>query len=374
MAGLYIHVPFCAKRCIYCDFYSQTDMHLKDEYVKVLVRELELRADYLEGEPVNTIYFGGGTPSQLQAADFELLFNAISKYYDLSACEEVTLEANPDDITNQYLSELLRFPFNRISLGVQSFNDRELQFLNRRHNREQAIAAVHRCREAGFSNLSIDLMYGLPQQTPAIWETNLTEALRLDVPHISAYHLSYEEGTPIFRQVETGQIYPVEEETSIQLFHTLTDTLTDAGYLHYEISNFCKPGQFAQHNTSYWKDRKYLGIGPAAHSYNHHSRQWNIASLREYIEKVMNENSFFEKELLNPTTRYNDYILTHLRTMWGIRTDELAEKFGQSGYDYFMKQATPYFATKLLKNNRGVITLATQGIFVSDSIFRDLIK
>ena len=374
MAGLYIHVPFCSKRCIYCDFYSQTNLNYKNDYVKAVVYELKLRQHYLEGEPIKTIYFGGGTPSLLQANDFEQIFNAINSLYDLSSCEEITLEANPDDISSSYLNELRQFQFNRISLGVQSFDDRELQFLNRRHSRKQAIDAVNLCRKAGFTNLSIDLMYGLPQQTNEVWKANLSEALNLDIPHISAYHLSYEKGTSLYRKTESGNINPVDEEASLQFFHTLINTLTGAGYLHYEISNFCKPGLFAQHNTSYWTGRKYLGIGPAAHSYSHDSRQWNIDSLSGYIEKMMNEQLFFEKEMLDLKTQYNDYVLTHLRTMWGIQLNELAGKFGQAFFDYFNKQAKPYLLKGLLEKNQETAKLTTQGIFISDHIFRDLIR
>lgn len=374
MAGLYIHVPFCAKRCIYCDFYSQTNTTYKDEYVKAVVHELYLRKDYLNNEPVTTIYFGGGTPSQLQPYDFEPIFNTIAKLYDLSSCEEITLEANPDDISDKYLHQLKSYPFNRISLGIQSFDDEALHFLRRRHNGKQAIRAVHLCQDAGFSNLTIDLMYGLPQQTPENWEANLTEALALHIPHLSAYHLSYEEGTNLYSQMKAGTIKPVDEDTSILLFDILINKLNAAGYIHYEISNFCKPGNFARHNTLYWTDQKYLGIGPSAHSYNHHSRQWNIASLTEYVDNVLNERSFFEEEILSLKSQYNDYILTHLRTIWGIQPDILYTKFGQELYDHFTKQTGIYLKEGLLEKEEGTIRLTTKGIFISDHIFRDLIN
>lgn len=375
MAGLYIHVPFCAKRCIYCDFYSQTNAKHKDEYIKAVIRELNLRKNYLDGDPLKTIYFGGGTPSQLQANDFEQIFNAIANLYDISLCEEITLEANPDDISDKYLNKLKKFPFNRISLGVQSFDDKALHFLNRRHNRKQAINAVYLCQEADFQNLSIDLMYGLPQQTLGSWDADLSEALNLKIPHFSAYHLSYEEGTHLYKQMEAGTISPIDEDTSILLFNILVDKLGTAGYLHYEISNFCTPGNFAKHNSIYWTDRKYIGIGPSAHSYNHHSRQWNVSSLTDYIMNVLNnDKAFFEEETLDLKTQYNDYILTHLRTIWGIQLNELHDKFGQDFYDYFSKQSIPYLEKGLLENNKETIKLSTKGIFISDSIFRNLIK
>lgn len=374
MAGLYIHVPFCAKRCIYCDFYSQTNTKYKDEYIKAIIHELELRKNYLNGDPLKTIYFGGGTPSQLHADDFEQIFNKIAHLFDISSCNEITLEANPDDISGKYLHELKQLPFNRISLGVQSFDDKELHFLNRRHNREQAINAVHLCQDAGFSNLNIDLMYGLPQQTTETWDTNLSEALNLKISHFSAYHLSYEEGTNLYKLMEAGKVDPIDEETSISFFNILIDKLRTAGYLHYEISNFCIPGNFAQHNSLYWTDQKYVGIGPAAHSYNRHSRQWNIASLTDYIRNVLNGESFFEEEILDLKSRYNDYILTHLRTIWGIQLNELLLTFGQDLYDYFLKQSKPYLEKGLLEKKEETIKLTTKGIFISDNIFRDLIK
>lgn len=374
MAGLYIHVPFCAKRCLYCDFYSQTNTKYKDDYIKAVIHELNLRKNYLNSDPIETIYFGGGTPSQLQANDFEQIFNAIANLYDISSCKEITLEANPDDISAEYLDMLKSFPFNRISLGIQSFNDETLHFLNRRHNRKQAIDAVHLCQDSGFHNLSIDLMYGLPKQTNETWETNLTEALLLKVPHISAYHLTYEKGTALYQKMQKGIISPLDEETSVQLFHTLIDKLTDAGYIHYEISNFCMQGSFAHHNTAYWSNQKYLGIGPAAHSYDHHSRQWNIASLPDYIQKIINGELFYEKEILDTKTLYNDYILTHLRTMWGINLNDLSDRFGNEFSEYFIRQAKPYIIKKWLKKEKDTIQLTNDGILISDSIFCDLIK
>jgi len=374
MAGLYIHVPFCAKRCLYCDFYSQTNTKYKEDYIKAVVHELHLRKNYLNGDLVETIYFGGGTPSQLQANDFKQIFNTIANLYDISSCKEITLEANPDDISAEYLDILKSFPFNRISLGVQSFDDETLHFLNRRHNRKQAIKAVHLCQDTGFHNLSIDLMYGLPKQTNKTWETNLTEALQLKIPHISAYHLTYEKGTALYQMMQKGVISPVDEEISIQLFHTLIDKLTEADYIHYEISNFCKQGSFAQHNTAYWANQKYIGIGPAAHSYDLQSRQWNTASITDYIQKVMNGQTFFEKETLDPKAQYNEYVLTRLRTMWGIDLDDLLKRFDNDAYQYFLKQAETYIKKKWLKKNDNTIKLSRQGIFLSDNILLDLIK
>jgi oxygen-independent coproporphyrinogen-3 oxidase len=372
MAGLYIHVPFCVRRCTYCDFFSQTETKYKHAFVQAVVRELELRREYLNNESIETIYFGGGTPSRLQAGDFERIFEAIYRFYDTSTCIEITLEANPDDISPEYLSALHAFPFNRISLGVQSFKDEDLRMLNRRHNCRQAIEAIRLCRDNGYVNLNIDLMYGLPGQTPEAWEENLEKALRLDIPHLSAYHLSYEEGTVIHQQLKSGAIQPVDEDTSVHLFYTLINMLTAAGYLHYEISNFCKPDCFSRHNTAYWTGRKYIGVGPAAHSFDHASRQWNITSLPGYIEGITNGTPLVEKEMLDARTRYNDYVMTRLRTMWGIKLSSLREAFGKERADYFLRQAQPYLQNNLLLETDGNIRFSTKGIFISDGMISDL--
>ena len=252
MAGLYIHVPFCAKRCLYCDFYSNTDMSYKRRYVSSVIKEMHLRADYLKGEEIETIYFGGGTPSQLDASDFSEIFDSIYHIYNVSDNPEITLEANPDDVTDKYMSELRTLPFNRISMGVQSFDSEDLVFLNRRHTSEQAIRAVEICKNHDIYNISIDLIYGLPGQTPVKWEKNLQKAISLDLPHISAYHLIYEEGTALYKLWEAGKVSSVDEETSVELFSQLISRLKEAGYLHYEISNFAREGFFSRHNSSYW--------------------------------------------------------------------------------------------------------------------------
>lgn len=373
MAGLYIHVPFCAKRCLYCDFFSNTEMKYKEPYVTALIRELEIRKDYIGNEPLETIYFGGGTPSQLQATDFERIFDAIQRLFDTSGCKEVTLEANPDDMTPEYVDGLRRFPFNRISMGVQSFKAEDLRFLNRRHDREQALRAVELCKENDLANISIDLIYGLPGQTLKEWESNLDMAIRLDIPHISAYHLIYEEGTALYKLKEAGKISPVEEEVSVSLFTSLIDRLTANGYLHYEISNFARPGMISRHNSSYWTGKKYLGAGPSAHSYNGESRQWNVSSLPTYIRGIENGSPEVEVEELDINTRYNDFIITGLRTMWGVNLTEIQGQFGNDKLIYCQKQATPYLKQGLLIEKDATLTLSRNGIFISDSIMSDLL-
>lgn len=373
MAGLYIHVPFCAKRCLYCDFFSNTEMKYKEPYVTALIRELEIRKDYIGNEPLETIYFGGGTPSQLQATDFKRIFDAIQRLFDTSGCKEVTLEANPDDMTPEYVDGLRRFPFNRISMGVQSFKAEDLRFLNRRHDREQALRAVELCKENDLANISIDLIYGLPGQTLKEWESNLDMAIRLDIPHISAYHLIYEEGTALYKLKEAGKISPVEEEVSVSLFTSLIDRLTANGYLHYEISNFARPGMISRHNSSYWTGKKYLGAGPSAHSYNGESRQWNVSSLPAYIRGIESGSPEIEVEELDINTRYNDFIITGLRTMWGVNLTEIQGQFENDKLIYCQKQAAPYLKQGLLIEKDATLTLSRNGIFISDSIMSDLL-
>lgn len=376
MAGLYIHIPFCAKRCLYCDFFSSTDMRVKERYVEALIREMVLRHGYLGGEAIETIYFGGGTPSQLTAQDFKRLFEAIGRWFDIRRCEEITLEANPDDITPAYLESLGDLPFNRISMGVQSFCDADLRFLNRRHTAEQAERAVALCKRAGLTNISIDLIYGLPGQTLAAWEENLDQAIALDVPHLSAYHLIYEEGTPLFRLMEAGKVRPVDEETSVALFSALIDRLRAAGYVHYEISNFARPGCRSRHNSSYWTGKKYLGLGPSAHSYNgSDEREWNVSSLARYLEGIAGERPEIANERLDLRTLYNEFVITGLRTREGISLDELAGRFGEEWLRYCREQAEPFLRQGLLRlGDNGRLTLSRAGIFISDGIMSDLLK
>lgn len=372
MAGIYIHVPFCARRCLYCDFFSNTDSRYKEAYLRAVLRELELRCDYLGGEPVETVYFGGGTPSQLQAGDFRLLFDRMQAGYDLSACSEITLEANPDDLTPDYIESLGGLPFNRVSMGIQSFNDGDLRFLNRRHTAAQSIEAVERCRER-YGNISIDLMYGLPGQTLDDWEKNLETAVTLGVNHISAYHLIYEEGTALYSLKEAGKVAPVAEETSVAMFARLIDVLTASGFVHYEISNFGKPGYFSRHNSSYWTGRKYLGIGPSAHSFDGEGRQWNVSSLPGYIRGMETGIPEVTAERLDSNARYNEFVITGLRTMWGISLLTLKERFGSRLHAYCCRQAERYVKKGLLRNEGDRLTFTRTGIFISDGIMSDLL-
>ena len=372
MAGIYIHIPFCKRRCIYCDFFSTTQSEKKSAYVHALCRELEMRKDYLEGEDIETIYLGGGTPSQLLREELEEIFNHIYKVYPVREDAEITLEANPDDLTPEYVAMLRQLPINRISMGIQTFQEETLKLLHRRHTAVQAIEAFRRCREAGFQNISIDLMYGLPGETLDTWIADLQQAIDLRPEHISAYHLIYEEGTALWKLREQHQVEEADEDLSVSLFSTLIEQLSEAGYQHYEISNFCLPGLHSRHNSSYWTGKKYLGCGPSAHSFNGVSRQWNVASLESYMKGVEEGELDVEVEELDLYTRYNDFVLTSIRTAWGMPLSKLRSDFGEELYRYCMRMAKPHLEQGVLEIGEDVLRLTRKGIFVSDGIMSDL--
>ena len=346
---------------------------MQDTYIQAVCKELELRKEYLKGESIETIYLGGGTPSQLNHKNLEQLFIYINKVYPVSPKAEITIEANPDDLNTDYIQMLRSLPVNRISMGVQTFDETYLQKLQRRHTARQAIQAFEDCRNAGFQNISIDLMYGLPDETTEIWEHDLNEAIRLHPEHISAYHLTYEEGTALWKQREQQKIKEVDESVSVSLFKMLMNQLTKAGYEHYEISNFALPGYESRHNSSYWKGKIYLGCGAAAHSYDGLSRQWNVASLEQYIKGIQTNNPKFEKEDLDLYTRYNDYIITRIRTRHGISLTELKNLFGEQLYSYCIKLAESHLHQGTLICDENSLRLSKEGIFISDGIIRDLL-
>ncbi len=374
MAGIYIHIPFCKSRCIYCDFFTSTNESEMDSYVQALCREIVLRKEELANDYVKTIYFGGGTPSRLNESHFQQVFGTINENYKLSNEMEVTIEANPDDLSHTYVDMLRELPFNRISIGIQSFDDQELKFLSRRHDANRAIEAVKYCQEKGFNNISIDLMYGLPNQTLTIWRRNLQQAIDLDIQHISAYHLIYEEKTRLYSLLQAGKVNPVDDDCSLEMFGTLIDTLTNASFEHYEISAFAKQGYISQHNSSYWTGLKYLGFGPSAHSFDGEHRWWNVSSLPKYIAGINSLSPNIEKEDIDLTTKYNEYIITGLRTVWGIDLDVMKTNFGDELYAYFLQNAQRYFNLNYLKKEETTITLTKKGIFISDGIMSDLMK
>jgi oxygen-independent coproporphyrinogen-3 oxidase len=380
MAGLYLHIPFCKKRCVYCDFFSTTDSALKKDYLEALLLELNARCDYLHGEPIETVYFGGGTPSQLSSADLGRLLEAIYRYYPVSKHPEITIEANPDDLSQTYIFDLQKLSVNRISIGIQSFNDDELRLLNRRHTAQEAATAVEFCKEAGLTNISIDLMYGLPGQTTASWLESIERALALNVSHLSAYCLTFEEGTALADMLERQVVKPIDDDLSERFFRTLIQKLTTSGFVHYEISNFAgrseafPEGRISLHNTSYWKGAHYLGVGPSAHSYDGISRSRNESSLQKYIQAMRaHPSEWFETEYLSAKDQYNDFVITRLRTMWGVSVKELRQRFGEERTRYFLAQSEPFFCSGLLKMKGDCVKVSPAGIYLSDAIMRETI-
>ena len=373
MAGIYIHIPFCKRRCIYCDFFSTTQSEKKSTYIHALCQELDMRKDYLEGEDIETIYLGGGTPSQLTQKELEEIFSSLYNIYKVKENAEITLEANPDDLTPEYIHMLRTLPINRISMGIQTFQEETLKLLHRRHTAQQAIEAVKHCRETGFQNISIDLMYGLPGETLETWKEDLQQAIALHPEHISAYHLIYEEGTALWKLREQNQVEEADEDLSVTLFKTLIEELTHAGYEHYEISNFCLPGLHSRHNSSYWTGKKYLGCGPSAHSFNGTSRQWNVASLDKYIQSIQQGELDYEIEELDIYTRYNDFVITTIRTHWGMSLSHLRSTYGENLYQYCLRMAKPHLEQGVLEIKEDTLKLTKEGIFISDGIMSDLL-
>ncbi len=373
VAGIYLHIPFCKSRCTYCDFYMGTNESHIDAFVEALSMEATLRRGETR-DPIGTIYFGGGTPSRLQRHHFERIFDTLYGHYLIEADAEITVEANPDDLTEEYVAMLASLPFNRLSIGIQSFDDKELHALSRRHTAREAIDAVKRCQQQGFHNISVDLIYGLPGQTIAVWQRNLALALALEIQHISSYHLIYEERTRMYRLLQSGRITPVPEETSTNMFAMLIDQLTVAGFIHYEISAFAKEGFFSRHNSSYWKDVPYIGLGPSAHSYDGTNRSWNVRSILRYNKGAKNGQFEREKEQLSPQERYNEFILTGLRTIWGIDLRELEKRFGKEFLDYCRRNAQPFLERGVIRQEGSKLTLTREGIFISDGIMSDLMR
>lgn len=378
MAGLYVHIPFCATRCSYCGFYSTTKLDLQDRYVDSLCREIALRKEYLSSYStdskaantiIRTIYIGGGTPSQLSRYSLEKLFHAIDTYLECSP-EEVTMEVNPDDVTNDLAETISALHINRVSVGAQTFDDNRLKFLNRRHKSFQVERAIDILHEHGVGNISIDLMFGFPGQTCDSWKEDVRRAISLDIQHISAYSLMYEEGTRLYRMLKENMIKEIDEEVSLNMYNELINILCGAGYEHYEISNFAKKGYRALHNSSYWHDIPYLGIGAAAHSYNIKSRQWNVSDINKYIESISHDTVPFTFESIDADTHYNDIVTTELRTSEGIDLSRLADKYVQ----YIVKQAARHVADKTVDINDGHLKLTREGLYISDMIMSDLMK
>ena len=374
--GLYLHIPFCKSKCFYCDFYSVSEASLKEEWLEALLLELIAEPAFLGTErPVlRTIYFGGGTPSLLTFDEFVQIFASIEANFDLSECEEITLEANPDDLTPAYVEMLRRLPFNRISIGVQSFDDVELRAINRRHTASAAAEAILECSRQGFSNISLDLIYGLPRQTLESFLVSVRQAISLPVKHISSYSLSWEEGSVLYSKLQSGELKQASEDISEACFFGMKDLLERAGFEHYELSNFALEGFRSKHNSSYWDGSSYLGVGPGAHSYNGLVRRFNPPFLKRYNEGVRLGSDFRETEALGAATRYNDFIITRLRTMQGLNLNELSMMFGSDTLTYCLKNAALSLRNGTLEQVGDWLRLTRKGMFVSDAVMSDLLE
>ena len=376
MTGLYLHIPFCKSRCIYCGFYSTTLSGLRQAYVNAVGKEMQMRSTE---DRIATIYLGGGTPSQLSTKQLQQMFDNIYNIYNVDEDAEVTMECNPDDVTEDFCKDLKDLPVNRVSMGAQTFNDDRLRFLHRRHTAEEVGMAVGRLRGIGINNISIDLMFGFPDETITDWQSDIDAAIALGVEHISAYSLMYEEGTMLYEQIQnpphssqkegTPSIHPISDELERQMYEMLIDCLEAAGYEHYEISNFAKPSLRSRHNSSYWNNIPYIGLGAAAHSYDGTSRQWNVSDIREYIGSIEKGAIPCEREDLNDDTQYNDLVTTALRTREGIDLEKLSNKYRE----YLLCNAKTALRNGLLCIEDQHIRLTRKGLFVSDDVMSDLI-
>lgn len=370
MCGIYIHIPFCRSRCIYCDFYSVTQSgRWMEAYVDALCREMRYRRDEAGNQSINTLYIGGGTPSQLPPVLMCRLVEEVERVFGLAADAEITVEANPDDVTPEWLNAIRSTPVNRISMGLQTFHDPLLRFLRRRHTASQALEAVARCRQAGFHNISVDLIFGLPGQTLDMWKADVEQALQLQVPHLSAYALQYEEGTRLWSLREQGRVEEASEELSVEMFTVLSRMARQAGMEHYEISNFALPGMRSRHNSSYWTQLPYLGFGPGAHSYDGDCvRRWNEHGLRAYVEAVGDVPH--GEEHLTPVQKYNEKVMTRLRTCEGLSLEILSP----SERDYCLNAAQAYLRTGKMVCRGQSLCLDEHAFFISDAIICDLMQ
>ncbi len=380
MAGIYIHIPFCVEKCVYCNFYSSVDLSRKEAFLKALYREMELRKDYLNNQLADTLYFGGGTPSVLAPKEIEQIISSLKHIFGLKPDAEITLEANPNNLNEEYFRQLIDTSINRLSIGIQSFFDDNLTVLGRIHTAQQAETALELADKYHFSKLSVDLMYGYPQLTEYQWKENLQKVK--GIPHISCYSLSLESNSRLYRQVQDEFLHLPDEEQLIEQYRQLTDFTKANDFIHYETSNFCKPGCFSKHNTAYWQDKPYIGLGPAAHSFNRIQRPWNLPDIDNYIKQISTVhtikqweqkgiNTLFEQETLTLTMRVNEYIMTSLRTIWGCDLDYISNEFGKDNYCSLkqkIKNIHPdhYF----LEDNK--LFLTETGSLLADSIAGDL--
>jgi oxygen-independent coproporphyrinogen III oxidase len=371
LPGIYLHIPFCKQACTYCNFHFSTSLRYKDELVKALATEAAREKEYLAGEALDTIYFGGGTPSILEKADLELLLTTIRKDYSITPGVEITLEANADDISTEKLRAWRDLGINRLSIGVQSFFEEELRWMNRAHNAEQAINNLELARKE-FDNITIDLIYGSPLLTDEMWKQNVETAIEMDIPHLSCYALTVEEKTPLHKLINTSKVADVDDEKQARQFLLLMEWLREKGYEHYEVSNFAKPGFRSRHNSSYWKGQKYLGLGPSAHSYNGSERRWNLANNNVYLKSINEGTSQRELELLTPAQKLNEFVMISLRTMEGIDLDQLQEQFGVDERRRIETEVEKYVKHQLVQYDHPFVRLTDEGMLRADGIASEL--
>jgi len=371
MSGIYIHIPFCKQACFYCDFHFSTSFKKKEDMILSLIKEIELRKNEVQNTVLETIYFGGGTPSVLSVDEIQLLIDTVYKNHTVVENPEITLEANPDDLSQEKIIELSKSPINRLSIGVQSFFEKDLKLMNRAHNSKEAKECLALAKQY-FDNISVDLIYGIPDCSNQEWEENIQTALSFGIPHISSYALTVEPKTALASFIKKGIIKNVDDEKAQEQFHILISILEKENFVHYETSNFGKKGFLSRNNTAYWLGKPYLGIGPSAHSFNGKQRSWNVRSNAKYIKSIQDNVLPIERETLTKTDGYNEYIMTGLRTVWGVSFAKISTNFGEKYLNYLKKQSEKYIQQELLYLENGILKTTPKGKFLSDGIASDL--
>lgn len=372
MAGIYIHIPFCKSKCAYCNFFSRASESKMDDFVAALKKEIVARNQYLEREEVRTIYFGGGTPSLLAVNHIEEILAALYGNFNIASSPEISLEVNPDTIDKDKMTSLKDLGINRMSVGIQSFHDDDLKYLDRRHDSKHALQVLNDLNDVGFDKLTLDLIYGIPTLTEERWNKNLDIFFSTGISHLSAYALTVEPKTVLGQKISKGDLQDVSEEETIRHYEILVERTKEHAFEHYEISNFAKEGCRSQHNSIYWNDIKYLGLGPSAHSYDRISRQWNVSNLTKYIQLVGNSDDYFEREVLTTNDRFNEYVMTSLRTSWGCDIMKIRNDYGESFLIHFLKSVKSYLDSGVMMKKDDSFILTEEGMLLADGIASDL--
>ena len=372
MAGIYIHIPFCRSKCSYCNFYSTVSSRYVDDFIPALINEIRLQKDYLNNEKIETIYIGGGTPSVLNEKQLMNIFDELFKTFIIATHPEITIEVNPNDINKNKINEFQKTPINRISIGIQSFFEEDLKYLKRIHTVSQAEYAVKYCQDAGYQNISIDLIYGIPTLSDDNWKKNLETSFLIEVPHISAYGLTVENNTALETLIRKGNAIPLDENLIAVQFKILMNEMSANDFIHYEISNFCKDGFMSKHNSNYWKGIKYIGLGPSAHSYDQKSRQWNTSDISLYLNDIEKGKIPAEKEILNITDKYNEYVMTSMRTSWGCNLAYIKNTFGELYLEKFLSGIQTHMQSGFAANIKENIVLTDNGKLFADGIASDI--